>query len=280
MMNQRLYNRNLKVLIITLIILTVLSVLSQAENSLLSSGVNTLTKGLFQLGARATASADSATREELLAENEALKKENAALRAQLADYIDTKAENDKLWAYYELKKENPSYQIVPANVIKRDVNDDFYSFTLDIGSAVGVKVNAPVITDSGLVGWVAQTDTATCKVKTILSPDTKAGVLDKQSGDSGILSGSVTLCAQNLTGMNKLAEDHKIKEGDMIVTSGTGGAYPAGLLIGQVQSIEFNKYDASRYAVIKPYEDVREITSAAVITDFASKGKVVKSNAK
>ena len=101
-MKQRLYGKNLKVLIITLIILTVLGVLSQAENSLLSSGVNTLTKGLFQLSALATASADSATREELLKENEELKKENAALRGQLADYIDTKAENEKLWAYYEL----------------------------------------------------------------------------------------------------------------------------------------------------------------------------------
>ena len=278
-MKQRLYGKNLKVLIITLIILTVLGVLSQAENSLLSSGVNTLTKGLFQLSALATASADSATREELLKENEELKKENAALRGQLADYIDTKAENEKLWAYYELKKENPSYQIVPSNVIKRDIEDDFYSFTLDIGSSVGVKVNAPVITDNGLVGWVAQVDAATCKVKTILSPDTKAGVIDKQSNDSGILSGSVTLCENNLTGMNKLAEDHKIKVGDMIVTSGTGGAYPSGLQIGQVQSIEFNKYDASRYAVIKPYEDVRKITAAAVITDFESKGKVVKSHA-
>ena len=165
----------------------------------MSSGVNTLTKGLFQLSALATASADSATREELLKENEELKKENAALRGQLADYIDTKAENEKLWAYYELKKENPSYQIVPSNVIKRDVNDDFYSFTLDIGLSVGVKVNAPVITDNGLVGWVAQVDAATCKVKTILSPDTKAGVIDKQSNDSGILSGSVTLCENNLT---------------------------------------------------------------------------------
>ena len=280
MRKRRNKNKSLKVLVITLIILTVLGVLSQAENSLVSSGINLVSKGLFQLSAAATASADSASAEDLRAEVEALKQENAGLRAQLADYIDTKAENERLWKYYELKKQNPSYQIAPANVIRRDANDDFYSFTLDVGTSVGVSVNAPVITENGLVGWVCQADAATCKVKTILSPDTKASVSDKQSGDSGILSGSVTLCAQNLTGMNKLAEDHKIKEGDMIVTSGTGGAYPAGLLIGQVQSIEFNKYDASRYAVIKPYEDVREITSAAVITDFASKGKVVKSNAK
>ncbi len=270
----------MKALIITLIILTVLSVFSQAENSLVSSGVNTLTKGLFRVSARAAASADSATREELLRENEELKRENASLRAQLSEYIDTKAENERLWSYYGLKKENPSYQVVPGNVIRRDVNDDFYAFTLDVGTALGVRVGAPVITENGLVGWVSQADAAACKVKTILSPDTKASVTDKQSGDSGVLSGSVSLCENHLTAMTKLAESHQVKEGDMIVTAGTGGVYPAGLLVGQVQSIEFNKYDASRYAVIKPYEDVSSITAAAVITDFDSKGKVVKSDAK
>ena len=277
---KRKQNIPFRALVVTLAVLLVLIVLSQAEGSPVSTGINAASRWLFRLTASATASTDSASAEELSAEVEALRKENAELRRQLADYLDIKSENEKLWKYYELKKENPSYQIVPANVIRRDVNDDFYSFTLDIGSSVGVKVNAPVITDNGLVGWVAQVDAATCKVKTILSPDTKAGVIDKQSNDSGILSCSVTLCENNQTGMNKLAEDHKIKVGDMIVTSGTGGAYPSGLQIGQVQSIEFNKYDASRYAVIKPYEDVRKITPAAVITDFESKGKVVKSHAK
>lgn len=279
-MKRRPANNNLRVLIITLIILTVLGVLSHAENSPVSTALNGVSRGLFQLSAAATASADSATREDLLAEVESLRSENAALRQQLADYIDVKKENDRLWKFYELKKENPSYQIAPANVIRRDVNDDFYSFTLDVGTSVGVKVNAPVITENGLVGWVYQADAATCRVKTILSPDTKASVSGKQSGDSGILSGSVSLCDQNLTSMNKLAEDHKLKKGDMVVTSGTGGVYPPGLLIGEVQSIEFNKYDASRYAVVKPFEDVRAVTSAAVITDFDAKGKVVTSNEK
>ncbi len=280
MRKRRNKNKSLKVLVITLIILTVLGVLSQAENSLVSSGINLVSKGLFQLSAAATGEIGSPSSEELAAEVESLKNENAELRRQLADYEDVKAENEKLWKYYELKKTNPSYQIVPANVIRRDSNDDFYSFTLDAGTAVGVSVNAPVITENGLVGWVCQADAASCKVKTILSPDTKAGVQDKQTGDSGILSGSVSLSDKNLASMNKLAENHKIKVGDMIVTSGTGGVYPTGLLVGEVQSIEFNKYDASRCAVIKPYEDVRSITSAAVITGFDTKGRVVKTNEK
>lgn len=279
-MRKKQTNRNLRALIITLVVLVALGILSKAENSPVSTALNAVSRGMFKLTASATASADSASTEELAAQAEALSKENAELRKQLADYIDVKKENETLWKYFGLKKENPSYDVTPANVIRRDVNDDFYSFTLDAGTTVGVHVNAPVVTEKGLVGWVYQADAVSCKVKTILSPDTKAGVSDKLSGDSGILSGSVSLCDKNLTSMNKLVENHTVKEGDMIVTSGTGGVYPSGLLIGEVQSIEFNKYDASRYAIIKPYEDVRKITSAAVITDFDDKGKVVKSDEK
>ena len=275
---KRRKNDNRKVLVITLIILTVLGVLSQPENSPVSGGINLATKWLFRLTASAAATLDSASAGDPSAEAEALRRENAELRRQMADYLDVKAENERLWKYYDLKKTNPSYQIVPSNVIRRDVNDDFYSFTLDAGTSVGVKVNAPVITEDGLVGWVCQADAATCKVKTVLSPDTKATVQDKRTGDSGILSGSVSLSDNNLTGMNKLAGGHQLRQGDMIVTAGTGGLYPAGLLVGEVQSVEFNKYDASRSAVIKPYVDVRNITSAAVITGFNETGRVVRAD--
>lgn len=273
-MRNILHNKNLKVLSITLVILTVMSVLSLGGNSVITSAVNGFFKGLFQVTASATASADTPTYDELLQENETLKQENAELREQLADYYDVKEENEKLREYYDLKKENPSYKIQPATVIRRDTNDDFYSFTLDIGSSQGVSVNDPVITENGLVGWVSQVDLGTCKVKTILSPDTKAGAVDKQSGDTGIVSGSTSLCDDNLTGFTKIAENNKIKEGDMIVTSGTGGVYPGNLIIGKVKEIKFNSYDTSRYAVIEPYEDIRTITSAAVITEFDTQGEV------
>lgn len=271
---KRIDNKRFKPLIITLVILIAASVLSLGENSVIPSAVNAFTNGLFSVTASATASADTASYDDLKTENEKLRQENAELRKQLADYYDVKQENAKLWKYYDLKKQNPSYKIQPAAVIMRDANDDFYSFTLDIGTSSGVSVNNPVITENGLAGWVYKADLTTCKVKTILSPDTKAGAVDKQSNDSGIISGSASLSDNNLTSLTKLEENNKIKQGDMIVTSGTGGIYPGNLIIGKVKEIKFNSYDASRYAVVEPYEDIRRITSAAVITDFDTKGEV------
>ncbi len=273
-----LHNKNFKTLLITLVILVVMSVLSLADNSVVSSAVNGITKGLFQVSASATASADTVSYDDLKKENEELKKENAELRSQLVDYYETKSENDRLWKYYDLKKENPSYKILPASVIRRDANDDFYSFTLDIGSSNGVELNDPVITENGLIGWVCRTDAGTCKVKTILSPDTRAGAVDKKTGDLGIVSGSAEYSDQNLTCLTKIAEDNKIKEGDIIVTSGTGGVYPGNLVIGEVKELSFNSYDTTRCAIIEPYEDICTVTAAAVITDFETKGEVKQSN--
>lgn len=273
-----LHNKNFKTLLITLVILVVMSVLSLADNSVVSSAVNGITKGLFQVSASATASTDTVSYDDLKKENEELKKENAELRSQLVDYYETKSENDRLWKYYDLKKENPSYKILPASVIRRDANDDFYSFTLDIGSSNGVELNDPVITENGLVGWVCRTDAGTCKVKTILSPDTRAGAIDKKTGDLGIVSGSAEYSDQNLTCLTKIAEDNKIKEGDIIVTSGTGGVYPGNLVIGEVKELSFNSYDTTRCAIIEPYEAIRTVTAAAVITDFETKGEVKQSN--
>ena len=273
-----LHNKNFKTLLITLVILVVMSVLSLADNSVVSSAVNGITKGLFQVSASATASADTVSYDDLKKENEELKKKNAELRSQLVDYYETKSENDRLWKYYDLKKENPSYKILPASVIRRDANDDFYSFTLDIGSSNGVELNDPVITENGLVGWVCRTDAGTCKVKTILSPDTRAGAIDKKTGDLGIVSGSAEYSDQNLTCLTKIAEDNKIKEGDIIVTSGTGGVYPGNLVIGEVKELSFNSYDTTRCAIIEPYEDICTVTAAAVITDFETKGEVKQSN--
>ncbi len=261
--------RNLKALIITLILVMTVSVFSLADNSLILTAVNAAFRGIFQISASAaSAGSDISDPEALKAENEELKKENARLREQLVDYLDTKEENERLRGYYELKEKNKSLKLLPAKVIRRDPNDDFCGFALDVGSVDSVKINDSVVTENGLVGRISRVDATTCMVTTILSPDARVAAVDKQSGDGGIISGSDSLCSRGMTGMGKLDGDNKIAADDIIVTSGTGGVYPPNLIVGKVRELEFNSYDASQTAVIEPYDDISSITAAAVVVDY------------
>lgn len=268
-----------KIFLSTVFVLIVLSVFTNSiEGNLLSSTVNSITYPLSKVTAAATGDQSDMSMAELIAENEKLKEENAELRAQLVNYYDTLTENTRLWKFYDLKKENPEYTLVPSIVLRRDSNDEFYSFTLDKGTSSDISVNDPVVSENGLVGWVSEVDLNTCKVVTVLSPQTSVGAIDNKSQDTGIVSGSALYCDDNLTTFSKLSATHKVKEGDIITTTGISGLYPKGLIVGKVVDVCYDTYNTSYYAVVEPYDDIKTINELAIITNYTGQGEVLINN--
>ena len=273
-MRDFLSTKSAKILIAALAVIIVVAVLGAAGNPWVSSAFNFLTKGLSSVTADITQGQKEY--EQLKAENDKLRQEAADLRTQLVDYYDIKSENARLWKYYKLKKTNPDFEILPASVIRRDTNEDFYSFTIDAGSSAGISVQDPVITENGVIGFVNSVNAASSKVTTILSPDLQAGAIDKKTGESGVVSGNAVLGDENKTAFSKIDANSKVKKGDIIVTSGIGGVYPADLILGEVTDIRYDDYDAAKYAVVKSYEDIKAVTDVAVLTDFKNKGEIKK----
>ena len=163
---------------------------------------------------------------------------------------------------------------MPASVIRRDSSQDFYSFTIDVGTSNGVHNQDPVVTDQGLIGFISSVNAVSSKVTTILSPDLQAGAYDKRTKDSGIVGGNALYADENKTTFTKIDANAKIKKGDIITTSGIGGIYPENLIVGKVSDIKYDKYDATKYAVVTPYENIKKITNVVVITDFKNKGEI------
>ena len=118
------------------------------------------------------------SKEELLEENAALKKEIEELQAKLVNYDQYRIENAQLRKYLELKDENRDFKPVPAAVIGRDPNV-LYKFTIDKGTNDGISKNDPVITDAGVVGFISAVNANYSQVTTLLSPDTKIAALVK-----------------------------------------------------------------------------------------------------
>ena len=274
-MRDLITSKSFKKLICLLVVVAVLVAVGGFSGSnFISSVINGITLPMSEVSAAVTKEAVKPSYEELEKENEELGKEIASLRTQLADYYNVLQENERLWRYYDLKKENPQYEILPATVVRRDPNDDFYSFTLDKGTSADVSVGDPVVTENGLVGWVYQVDLYTAKVKTILSPDAKVGVIDTVSRDSGVASGNVLYADQNLTTITRLSAQNTMKAGDIVITTGISGMYPPGLVVGEVKEVEFDEYDTSVYAVISPFEDIRTVIDVVVITGFEGQGSI------
>ncbi len=273
-------DKNRKILAIALAAVIVTAVLGATGNPWVSSAFNFLTKGLSSVSAAVTAAAEEKSYDELLAENKKLSKEAADLRTQLVDYYDLKDENARLWKYYNITKSKPDYQILPANVIRRDSNDEFYSFTIDAGTASGVELQDPVLTENGLIGFISSVNAASSKVTTVLSPDMQAGAVDKRTADSGIVSGNSSYSDKGLTTLSKIDANANIKKGDIVTTSGIGGIYPANLIVGKVEELRYNEYDATKFAVVKPYENIKKVTDVVVLTDFKNKGEVKQASKK
>ena len=269
----------IKIFLSVLLVLIMLSVLTRnVDNNVISDSVNTLTYGLSKASAAAAQkNINTLSYDELKEEYEKLKSENNELRAKLVDYYSVKEENTRLWKFYGLKKEHGDYQMIPAVVLRRDSNDEFYSFTIDKGTSSDVNAGDPVMGENGLIGWISEADINTAKVVTILSPRTGIGAVDSATKDTGIIKGSAKYADENKTMFAKLRSENKVKAGDIITTTGISGLYPKGLLIGEVTDIGFDTYDSSHYAVVEPYDDIKKIVDVAVITSFDGEGEILRS---
>ena len=232
----------------------------------LSGGFNTLFGSITEQTAAAAAAWNRPSDDALLSENRRLTEENSRLKAALAGYAEAKDENEKLWRFYDMKKDTPALSLKPAAVLRRGADDDCGAFTLGVGEADGVSVNDPVVTENGLIGRVTRVDAAACSVSTVLSPDLSVSVTDRQSGGSGVLSGTAALADSGRTAVTLLSGSSKMKTGDFLYTSGAGGVYPKNLFVGTITEVSQER------VLAKPCEDIGAVTFAAVITDFSGKG--------
>lgn len=213
-------------------------------------------------------------KDRLKEENESLRHQLNKLRDETVDYYDVKRENARFAKYYDFKKSNNSLKFVSASVIGRYPSEIFGDFAIDRGTGAGISKGDAVITENGLVGTVCNVSFSSARVKTILSPDSKIGVYDSVTGDSGVISGTAEKAADNLTRMNFIPAQSEMKSGDIVVTGGLSGMYPKNLKIGSISQIDYDDYESAYYAVIEPFENFKEIKDVFVITDFQGKGEI------
>ncbi len=205
-------------------------------------------------------------------ENETLREENANLKQQIADLYSFKHENEQLKDYLQIKELNPEFEIEAASVIGNDPLDSFGAFTINKGSLYGIETGDVVITKDGLVGMVSQVNAISARVSTVLDPTIQVGAIVSETGDVGIIKNTSSHAKNEQTLLTMLSRDTVTATGNFVVTSGMGGVFPKGIIIGTVESTALDANGLSVNAVVKPAVDIRDIKNVVVIKSFLGQG--------
>ena len=180
----------------------------------------------------------------------ALEEENAELRQQIA----------KMEAQIRQAQDDSE-----ENAFLRDL----LGLTLDKGTNYDIAVNDCVVDATGnLVGIVSEVGYNWCTVLTVVDTSTSMGAQVFRTKDLGVAVGDFSLMGDGRLRMDYLPADCQLLGGDLVVTSGLGGYYPSGLVIGSVEEVQKDDSGASSYAVLVPEADLDSLTEVAVIKSF------------
>lgn len=162
----------------------------------------------------------------------ALVKQNTELKARLATLEEAKLENERIRALVDFAKAE-NLASVGARVIGRPTDSWEGTIIVDRGTNDGVKIGSPVIASGGLVGQVVDVTAIDAKVRLVTDSASGVAVLVQRTRAAGVVRGSVS-GALSLDFVDKATPPVK---GDVLITSGLGGVYPKGLVVGDVADV-------------------------------------------
>ncbi len=161
-----------------------------------------------------------------------LRAQNEQLRTQVTQLTEQKLEYDRLTGLLALKQalKLPS---TAARVIGLPTNSWEGALVVDKGSASGIKIGMPVVAVQGLLGQVTEVAPNASKIRLITDRRSGVAVFVQRTRASGIVHGSFG----GILTLDFVDRSLKTQVGDVAVTSGLGGVYPKGIVVGDVSQI-------------------------------------------
>ena len=178
---------------------------------------------------------------DLALENRALSEEIVYLRGEMRMARELERDNQMLRDLLGFVQRFPS-RLVSCEVIGRDGTGWWQTVRLDKGALSGVAADRAVITPDGLVGRTVSVSQRTADVLLASDPSCKVSVRLARSGVFGVATGlGAKAGEQPACRMDYVSQTADVQEGDEVVTSGLGGVFPKGLLVGRVSRVEMHE---------------------------------------
>jgi rod shape-determining protein MreC len=197
-------------------------------------------------------------------ENLRLQQEIADLRGQVINQQQQIEELGVLSSLLDFARTNPTNRYLAASVIARDPSPFLHYVIINSGSDDGVRRGMPIVTSEGIVGRVSAVTPSAARVQLITDPEAVINVRLQPSEAEAILRGSMT----GDLFLEQISQEANVQPGDLVLTSGLGGGFPANILVGQVSGIRSLATDIFQRASIQPIVDFSDLDIVLVITSF------------
>jgi rod shape-determining protein MreC len=198
-----------------------------------------------------------------------LKRENVALRKMVAELREENNRlreraiaSERLRNLLQFSKEITS-PILPVEIIGIDPSSWFRTIVIDKGTAHGVSRGMAVVCPEGIVGHVLHASSHSAKVLLIIDFNSSVDAIIQRSRAKGLVEGN----GENLCRLKYAPRAHDIQPGDRVVTSGLGGRYPKGLMIGKIGKIRKKSYGLFQQAEVIPTVNFTKLEEVFVITE-------------
>jgi rod shape-determining protein MreC len=219
----------------------------------IQSGLNQMINGASDIWGRYLYLIDTAE------DNRQLIEENRTLRAVLTESAEVRLENERLRLLLDFK-EAQEIATLPAMVVAEDASSWFRTVTIDKGSDQGVTEGLPVVVAEGVVGRVVRSSPRYSRVLLITDASSAVASLLQNNRARGVCRGQ----GEQLV-FDFVLRQEEVKIGDRVVTSGMGGVFPKGLVLGKVKSVDRQEFGLFQEIEVSPSVDFSHLEEVLVL---------------
>lgn len=194
-----------------------------------------------------------------------LREENQRLSNLLSQADEYKQEAERLQGLLDMKNAS-AIDSIGARVVGKSIDAMNQTVSIDVGSSDGVSSGMTVMGASGVVGQVISVTDRTAEVRLLTDSQSGAAALIQSNRGTGIVRGSL----EGLLYLENTDEANPPAPGDVIVTSGLGGSYVPGLLIGTVVRVDQSKSNATGRIVVAPNDTTASLEEVLVVKGLSS----------
>lgn len=191
----------------------------------------------------------------------------AELESSVSTMNELKLENQRLKELLSFRETMPELDMVAARVTGKNPGIWFGTFTINVGRVQQIKAGMPVLSSEGLVGYILEVGATWSKVISIIDSRCSIPAIVERTRDDVMIRGSLTQGSEGaLCKMYNLRFENDLVPKDRVLTSGLGGRFPKGILIGEIIEVSRATDETQSNAIVKPAVNFTQIEEVLVVT--------------